>query len=125
MPTDVLDLVQRWASAEQHNDSELLDELLTDGFIGVGPVGFVLSRDMWLGRFDKGLENQSFVIEDAKVTEYGDAAVVVAVLMQQTTVMGKSNSGRFRVTLVPVRTAERWLLASVHIGPRSPAGLMT
>src|SRR5262245_23468855 len=107
MPTDVLDLVQRWASAEQHNDFGLLDELLTDGFVGVGPVGFVLSRDMWLGRFDKGLENHSFVIDDAKVTEYGDAAVVVAVLTQQTTVRGKSNSGRFRVTLVPVRTAER------------------
>jgi ketosteroid isomerase-like protein len=114
---EVLDLVQRWAAAEEQNDSALLDGLLADGFVGVGPVGFVLSRDLWLGRFDKGLANESFAVEDAQVTEYGDAAIVVAILRQQTTVNGKDSSGRFRLTLVPVRIADRWLLGSVHIGP--------
>lgn len=61
--TDVLDLVQRWAAAEQRNDSGLLDELLADDFVGVGPVGYVLSRDLWLGRFRKGLENRAFAAE--------------------------------------------------------------
>ncbi len=37
----VLDLVRRWAAAEQQNDAGLL----ADDFAGVGPLGFVLTRD--------------------------------------------------------------------------------
>jgi hypothetical protein len=39
----VLDLVQRWADAEQRNDAGALDGLLADGFAGVGPFGFILT----------------------------------------------------------------------------------
>src|SRR5438132_1253028 len=35
----VLDLVQRWAAAEAHNDAATLDGLLDGGFAGVGPFG--------------------------------------------------------------------------------------
>jgi hypothetical protein len=45
---DVLDLVGRWAEAEQGNDAEALDGLLAGDFVGVGLVGFVLGRDQWL-----------------------------------------------------------------------------
>src|SRR5215213_7598282 len=57
--TAVLDLVERWAAAEQGNDAEALDGLLADDFVGVGPVGFVLGREQWLGRFGNGLENRA------------------------------------------------------------------
>jgi hypothetical protein len=119
----VLGLVARWAAAEEHNDAGLLDELLTGGFRGVGPLGFVLSRDQWLARFANGLVNRSFVIEEPQVRKYGTAAVVVGVLSQETTWQGGDNSGRFRVTLVAVRPGDHWLLANVHIGPlQVPAG---
>jgi ketosteroid isomerase-like protein len=120
--TDVLDLVGRWAAAEQRNDAKTLDGLLADDFVGVGPMGFVLGRDQWLGRFGNGLENRSFVVEDANVREYGTAAVVVGVLAQETSFQGGDNSGRFRLTLVAVRPADRWLLANAHIGMLQPAG---
>jgi hypothetical protein len=84
--TDVLDLVERWAAAEQGNDAEALDGLLTDDFVGVGPLGFVLGRD------------------------------------QETSFRGGDNSGRFRLTLVAVQPADRWLLANAHIGMLQPAG---
>ena len=45
---DVLDLVRRWAAAEQQNDAGSLDGLLADDFVGVGPLGFVLTREQWL-----------------------------------------------------------------------------
>jgi ketosteroid isomerase-like protein len=119
----VLDLVRRWAAAEQRNDAGLLDGLLADDFVGVGPLGFVLSRQQWLARFRDGLENRAFAVEDPQARDYGTAAVVVGVQAQETSFQGADNSGRFRLTLVAVRQAGRWLVASVHIGPlQRPAG---
>ncbi len=121
--TDVLDLIGHWAAAEQDNDAEALDKLLASDFVGVGPLGFVLDRDQWLGRFGNGLENRAFAVEDAQVREYGAAAVVVGVLAQETSFQGGDNSGRFRLTLVAVRPTGRWLLANAHIGMlQKPAG---
>jgi hypothetical protein len=57
------------------------------------------------------------------VRDYGTAAVVVGVQAQEASFQGGDNSGRFRLTLVAVRPAERWLVAGVHIGPlQGPAG---
>jgi uncharacterized protein (TIGR02246 family) len=120
--TEVLELVEGWAAAEQGNDAEALDGLLADDFVGVGPLGFVLGRDQWLARFGNGLENRSFAVEDAQVRDYGSAAVVVGVLAQETSFRGGDNSGRFRLTLVAVRPSDRWLLANAHIGMLQPAG---
>ena len=62
-------------------------------------------------------------MEDAQVRDYGTAAVLVGVQVQETSYQGRDNSGRFRLTLVTVHPADRWLLANVHIGPlQSPAG---
>jgi ketosteroid isomerase-like protein len=113
----VLDLVQRWAAAEQQNDAGRLDGLLAGEFAGVGPFGFILTRDQWLARFTNGLVNRSFTVTDLQVRDYGTAAVGIGVLAQETSWQGNDNSGRFRVTLVAVRAGEGWLLAHVHIGP--------
>jgi hypothetical protein len=61
--------------------------------------------------------------DNAQVRDYGTgAAVVIGALAQETSFQGGDNSGRFRVTVVAVRPADRWLLANVHIGPLQPAG---
>jgi len=120
--TELLDLVRRWAAAEQDNDPGRLDEVLAEDFHGVGPAGFVLDRPQWLARLGNGLENRSFAVEDAQVRDYGTAAVVVGVLAQETSFQGRDNSGRFRVTVVAVRPADRWLLANVQIGALQAAG---
>jgi uncharacterized protein (TIGR02246 family) len=119
---EVLDLVRRWAAAEQQNDAGLLEGLLADDFVGVGPAGFVLGRQQWLARFGNGLENRAFAVEDPQVRDYGTAAVVVGVQAQETSFQGNDNSGRFRLTLIAVRPTDRWLVAGVHIGPLQPAG---
>ena len=117
--TEVLDLVRRWTAAEEHNDAGGLDHVLADDFVGVGPLGFVLDRAQWLVRFDNGLVNRGFAVEDPQVHDHDAAAVVVGALVQRTTYGGHDNSGRFRVTLSAVRGHDRWRLASVHIGPLS------
>lgn len=120
---DVLDLVQRWASAERHNDATALAGLLADDFVGVGPLGFVVPRVQWLARFEHGLANRSFAVDEPQVRDYGSAAVVVGELAQETSYQGQDNSGRFRLSLVAVRPAGEWVLAGVHIGPlQAPGG---
>ena len=100
-----------------------LDGLLAGDFAGVGPFGFVLTRDQWLTRFANGLVNRSFTVTDLQVRDYGSAAVGIGVLAQETSWQGNDNSGRFRVTLVAVGTGEGWRLAHVHIGPlQAPPG---
>jgi ketosteroid isomerase-like protein len=122
-PDGVLDLVQRWAVAEEKNDAGALDGLLDGAFAGVGPFGFILTRDQWLARFANGLANRSFTVTDLQVRDYGTAAVGIGVLVQETSWQGTDNSGRFRVTLVAVRAGEGWLLAHAHIGPlQAPPG---
>src|SRR6266480_361024 len=37
-----------WAAAEHRGDADLLAGLLADDFVGVGLLGFVLTRDQWL-----------------------------------------------------------------------------
>jgi len=118
---DILDLVDRWAAAEQGNDPGQLDGLLADDFVGVGPLGFVLTRQQWLERFGNGLENRAFRVEEPQVHEHGSAAVVIGVDAQETSFRGADNSGRFRLTLVAVRPADRWQVAGVHIGPLQSA----
>ena len=119
----VLDLTQRWTAAEERNDAATLDGLLADGFAGVGPFGFILTRDQWLARFANGLVNRSFTVTDLQGRDFGTAAVGTGVLAQQTSWQGTDNSGRFRVTIVAVRTDDRWRLAHVHIGPlQAPPG---
>jgi ketosteroid isomerase-like protein len=118
MSNEVLDLVHRWAAAEQANDAEQLDGVLAQDFVGVGPVGFVLNREQWLARFANGLVNSAFVVEDPIVHDHGSAAVVIGVDAQQTTFGdNQDNSGRFRVSLAVVKVADEWRLASVHLGP--------
>src|ERR1700753_1838188 len=113
----VLDVVQRWTAAEQRNDTGALDGLLADRFAGVGPFGFILTRDQWRARFSNGPGNPAFAIEDPPPRGLGGAAVAIGVLAQETSWQGNDNSGRFRITIVAVRADDRWLLAHVHIGP--------
>lgn len=116
MSTDVLDLVQRWSTAERGNDAAALQDVLSDDFAGVGPLGFVLDRPQWLVRFENGLTNTAFEVQEPRVREFGDAAVVIAVLDQQTHFGQQDSSGRYRLTLVATRSAGSWRLAHVHIG---------
>lgn len=71
-------LVERWCAAERDGDVESLGDLLVDDFVGVGPVGFVLDKAAWLGRFDQGLSYQELGVDDVVVRCHGDAAVIVA-----------------------------------------------
>ena len=118
---EVSDLVKRYATAELNGDADAYDDLVTDDFHGVGPVGFVLNKQQWVGRL-ANVKNDAFEVKDATVRTYGDSAVVVGVQDQKTTVMGRDTSGQFRLTLVAVKQDGRWAIANAQLsGPlRAP-----
>jgi ketosteroid isomerase-like protein len=78
MTTDIDQLLTTWAEAERAGDATTLEGLLTDDFVGIGPVGFVLDMDAWLVRFDQGLQYEQLDLDEVSTRRHGDAAIVVA-----------------------------------------------
>ncbi|HEX4703189.1 MAG TPA: nuclear transport factor 2 family protein [Pseudonocardiaceae bacterium] len=117
MCEDLRDLGIAWAEAERNGDVGALDELLADDFLGIGPLGFLLSKRQWLDRYRSGdLVHQKFSWEDNRIRTYGPTAVVVGIQTQETTYQGRpTGSGRFRSTMVLVDDGRRWRFASIHI----------
>jgi ketosteroid isomerase-like protein len=115
----ILELGQRWADAERQADAAALDTLLADDFVGIGPYGYVLTRQQWLDRYRSGdLKNAAFALDDVSVHAYGDMAIAVGIQTQETFFRGQESFGRFRVTQVAVQQATGWRIASLQLsGP--------
>lgn len=113
-----MELGREWAAAELRGDAEALARLLDETFVLVGPLGFVLNKQQFIGSRQSGdLRHQSFVWDDVQVRDYGDVAVAVGTQTQQTTYQGRDASGRFRVTQIAVHRADDWLFAGMHLSP--------
>jgi hypothetical protein len=117
----VTDLSQQWVAAELRGDTAFLDRTLTDDFVGIGPLGFMLSKQDWLLRYRSGdFAYQMLALEDPRVRDYGAAAVLIGTQAQHATYRDHVTQGRFRITLIWVRPAANWLLAGCHLsGPIS------
>jgi ketosteroid isomerase-like protein len=119
----VRQLGQQWADAEALGDTGTLGRLLTDDFVLVGPLGFMLDKQQYLGsRLSGDLRHESFAWEDLSVRVYGDAAVVVGSQTQRSTYQGHDASGRFRVTQVAVEQGGVWVIAGIHLSPIAQPG---
>jgi ketosteroid isomerase-like protein len=112
-------LQRQWTQAELVADTTTLDSLLDRDFLGVGPLGFTLTKDAWIGRHQSGdLKYQALALDDSNVRQYGDSAIVVATQRQQATYQGNAlPDGKFRVTLVLVRPHGEWQIAGAHLSP--------
>lgn len=118
MTTTIEALGRQWADAERHSDATALAPLLTDDFTCVGPFGFVLDKQQYVGSRRSGdLQHTAFTWTDVAVRTYGDTAVAVGAESQQSTFQGRDASGRFRVTQVLVKQDAQWRIASLHFSP--------
>jgi ketosteroid isomerase-like protein len=116
--THIRDLGARWTDAERRADVAALDGLAADTFRLVGPLGFVLDKQQWLGRYRSGaFVTHSLTWTDVDVRDYGDAAVAIGVLEQEAAYQDQPSNGKFRVTQILVRDGESWLLAGLHYSP--------
>jgi ketosteroid isomerase-like protein len=117
--TEILELGQRWAAAEQAGDVSTLDILAVPDFTLVGPLGFMLNKEQWLARYGDGsaLVTKSLVWDQVSVRDYGDTAVAIGVHTQEASYQGNSADGQFRATHIAVRRDGRWVLAGIHLSP--------
>jgi ketosteroid isomerase-like protein len=113
---DIKGFLTEWTAAEQSGDAAALDKLLTDDFIGVGPLGFTLSRQDWLDRHAAGdLKYRTYELSDVAVRRYGDTAVVIAQQSAAGAYRGHEVPGDLRVTLVVADASGSPRLASAHM----------
>ena len=117
--TEILELGQRWATAEQAGDVSTLDTLAVPDFTLVGPLGFMLNKEQWLARYGDGsaLVTKSLVWDQVSVRDYGDTAVAIGVHTQEASFQGNPADGQFRATHIAVRRDGRWALAGIHLSP--------
>jgi ketosteroid isomerase-like protein len=116
MTTELEVLATTWAAAEERGDVNALDALLVDDFMGVGPVGFTLPKEAWLGRFAGGLRYERLWLEEVSMRSYGNASVIVAHQHAIGTHQGAPTPAESRVSVVVVRSDERtdWRIAGIH-----------
>ncbi len=116
-------LAEDLTSAELRGDVAFLERTLADDFIGIGPRGFMLTKEEWMARHRSGdLKYESLKLEEQKIRLYGDtAAVLTGREITKGKYQGRDTQGEFRKTEVFVKQNGRWLLASLQLSPITPA----
>ena len=100
---EVAGLAEAWATAELQSDTAFLERLLSDDFVGVGPLGFLLSKQEWLTWLQSGdLKHDALTLDEVKVRVYNDAAIVICRLVQDAS---------YRGTPSWLSCAQRWCLS--------------
>ncbi len=112
---EVAQLVDTWATAELQRDTAFLEKILADDFVGVGPLGFLLTKQEWLARHQTGdLKYDVHTLDEARVRVYNEAAILIGRLTQEATYRGNPVNAQLRTTLVFVRQHGQWQLAGLH-----------
>ncbi|SRR6266566_118408 len=106
-----------WAEAERAGDIATLDDMLAEDFVGIGPLGFMLSKRQWLDRYRSGdLVHLKFIWEGTRIRTYGAMAILIGIQTQETSYQGHvTDFGRFRSTMIAIEDGDHWRLALIHL----------
>lgn len=112
---DLTTFLDAWTAAERTGDAAATDRLLTDDFVGVGPLGFELDKSAWLARqTGGGLRYEHLALDQMTSRVHGGCAVVTARWNARGTAGGHPVPEAARTTLVAVDGGDGWRLAGIH-----------
>ena len=108
---DVNTFIEAWADAERDGDAVTTDRLLTDDFVGIGPLGFELAKSAWLQRQTiGGLHYDRLSLDEISTRAHGDCAITtVRWNAQGNAACFAPSRKRPRATLVTVKDHNDWL----------------
>lgn len=113
---EVTQLADTWATAELQGNIALLEKILADDFVGIGPLGFLLTKQQWLARHQGGdMKYTAHTLDEVRVRAYNEVAIVIGRLTQEATYRGNPMNVQMRTTLVFVHQHEHWQLAGLHL----------
>lgn len=123
--TNIDETLALLSAAELAGDHAALEDLLTDDFQLVGPLGFVLDKPQWLEQYRAGNLRYSRVkIDPLSARTYGEVTVVIATHDQEAIYQGTPTPGHLRITVIIVARGERSQIAGIHFSQiaRPPGG---
>ena len=116
MTDQINSFLSAWTDAERTGDTAALDGLLTDDFVGVGPLGFTLPKTAWLARHRPGeLTYESFQLDEVQTRAHGDTVLVTARQNAKGAYQGRPTPEAVRATLALVSEPDGWRLAGIHM----------
>jgi ketosteroid isomerase-like protein len=116
MQNELQELGREWAAAEVRGDVSALATMLADDFVGVGPLGFTLTKEQWLDRHRSGdLVYEEITWEDVDVRVHDCAAVAISLQTQRARYRGHPVDGRLRATQIYITAGDRWQIEGVQL----------
>ena len=121
MKEEILQLQKHFDEAELKADKKVLEQLIADDFLSIGPKGFVLNKREWIDRHVhfKYLELQTSEVD---VRLYNKAAIVRNIQKNKATYKDESIEIAVRVMQVWVEQGSRWQLAGIQFSPLASGG---
>jgi ketosteroid isomerase-like protein len=113
---DVREMQDSFDRAELAADRDTLRDLIAEDFLSIGPRGFVLDKQQWIGRHDE-FRYEQLQTSEMDVRRYGDTAVVRNVQRNRATYQDHPVTVAVRVGQVWVRRDERWQLVAIQFSP--------
>lgn len=120
MSTTTDDLLYGWKEAERSGDAGRLAAMLTDNFVGIGPVGFMLPKAAWVARLGPELRYDRLDLDEVSERRYDDALVIVARQYAAGEARGNPLPPDTRVTFVAVPDAGGLRIANIQYSFMAP-----
>jgi ketosteroid isomerase-like protein len=115
MTNGIDQFLETWKAAERAGDTDTIGPLLTDDFLAVGPLGFVLPKPAWLARHRQGLAYQSFDLDEVQARTHGGVTLITARHAAQGSYQGNPIPEAVRITLALVNETGPWQIATAHM----------
>ncbi|MGD2123898.1 MAG: nuclear transport factor 2 family protein [Gemmatimonadota bacterium] len=113
---ELVALEDAWALAVQEGDTEALDLIIGDDYIGTTASGNLQTKDEYLAAFLSGARTtSSLTTEDLRLKVYGETAVITHGGHAEGELNGQPTSGDYRWTHVLVKRERRWEAVDNHV----------